>query len=65
MDIRQLHHVSLPTTDLERSRRFHRELLGLAEIPFPENGETMLNQPLKKGYHSRATVGGYGRGARS
>jgi catechol 2,3-dioxygenase-like lactoylglutathione lyase family enzyme len=41
MDILQLHHVSLPTTDLERSRRFYREVLGLEEIarpPFPFPG---------------------------
>lgn len=36
MDIRQLHHISLPTTDLERSRRFYRDVLGLAEIPRPD-----------------------------
>lgn len=40
MDIGTLHHVSLPTKDLERSRRFYREVLGLEEIerpafPFP------------------------------
>ena len=33
MDILELHHISLPTTDLERSRAFYREVLGLAEIP--------------------------------
>ena len=41
MDIRTLHHVSLPVTDLERSRRFYREILGLVEIerpPFPFPG---------------------------
>ena len=41
MDIRLLHHVSLPVSDLERSRRFYREVLGLAEIerpPFPFPG---------------------------
>lgn len=41
MEILQLHHVSLPTTDLERSRRFYREVLGLEEIqrpPFPFPG---------------------------
>jgi catechol 2,3-dioxygenase-like lactoylglutathione lyase family enzyme len=41
MEILQLHHVSLPTTDLERSPRFYREVLGLAEIarpPFPFPG---------------------------
>ena len=34
MEIR-LHHVSVPTADLERSRRFYREILGLEEIPRP------------------------------
>ena len=41
MRILQLHHVSLPTADLERSRRFYQEVLGLAEIqrpPFPFPG---------------------------
>ena len=33
--IASLHHVSLPVTDLERSRRFYREVLGLTEIPRP------------------------------
>ena len=41
MDIRILHHISLPVSDLERSRRFYREVLGLEEIerpPFPFPG---------------------------
>lgn len=41
MDIRTLHHISLPVSDLERSRRFYREVLGLEEIerpPFPFPG---------------------------
>ena len=41
MDILQLHHVSLPTADLERSKAFYRSVLGLAEIqrpPFPFPG---------------------------
>ena len=35
MDVKALHHVSLPVTDLERSRRFYREVLGLEEIARP------------------------------
>jgi glyoxylase I family protein len=41
MEIQALHHVSLNCTDLERSRRFYREVLGLCEIerpPFPFPG---------------------------
>ena len=35
MKIKTLHHVSLPATDLERSKRFYRDVLGLAEIQRP------------------------------
>jgi glyoxylase I family protein len=35
VDIQVLHHVSLPVTDLERSKRFYREILGLREIERP------------------------------
>ena len=40
MKVGTLHHVSLPVRDLERSKRFYREVLGLEEIarpnfPFP------------------------------
>jgi glyoxylase I family protein len=35
MKVASLHHVALPCTDLERSRRFYREILGLQEIPRP------------------------------
>jgi glyoxylase I family protein len=41
VDIRALHHVSLPVADLERSRRFYREVLALEEIaraPLPVPG---------------------------
>jgi glyoxylase I family protein len=33
--IETLHHVSVSVTDLERARRFYREVLGLTEIPRP------------------------------
>ena len=35
MEITDLHHVALPCADLERSRRFYREILRLTEIPRP------------------------------
>ena len=35
MQIESIHHVSLNVTDLERSRRFYREILGLTEIARP------------------------------
>jgi glyoxylase I family protein len=35
MQIESIHHVSLTVTDLERSRRFYREILGLPEIERP------------------------------
>ena len=35
MDIDCLHHVALPCSDLERSRRFYQEVFGLMEIPRP------------------------------
>ena len=41
MEIGTLHHVSLPVSDLERSRRFYQEVLGLSELarpPFPFPG---------------------------
>lgn len=36
MDIEAIHHVSLTASDLERSRRFYREILGLNEIARPD-----------------------------
>ncbi|VVM07131.1 methylmalonyl-CoA/ethylmalonyl-CoA epimerase [Methylacidimicrobium cyclopophantes] len=33
MKITLLHHVALPVTDLEKSKSFYREILGLQEIP--------------------------------
>jgi len=41
MHIQLIHHVALDVTDLEKSRRFYREILGLEEIdrpPFPFPG---------------------------
>jgi glyoxylase I family protein len=36
MEVEIVHHVSLAVTDLERSRRFYRDILGLKEIRRPE-----------------------------
>lgn len=35
LQIRTIHHVSLPVTDLEKSRKFYAEVLGLKEIKRP------------------------------
>ena len=35
MDIQLLHHVSIPVQDLERSKKFYREVLGLEELKRP------------------------------
>jgi len=35
MDVEGLHHVSLAVTDLERSRRFYTDVLGLEEVERP------------------------------
>ena len=35
LDIERIHHVSLPVTDLARSREFYGEVLGLLELPRP------------------------------
>jgi len=35
IEITDLHHVSLPVTDLERSRAFYRDVVGLEEIERP------------------------------
>ncbi len=35
MDIEAIHHVSLSVSDLERSRRFYRDIIGLEEITRP------------------------------
>jgi catechol 2,3-dioxygenase-like lactoylglutathione lyase family enzyme len=36
MTVELIHHVSLTVTDLERSRQFYREVLGLQEIDRPK-----------------------------
>ena len=35
LDLRRSHHVAICVTDLERSKRFYEEVLGLREIPRP------------------------------
>lgn len=35
IEITDLHHVSIPVTNLERSRAFYRKVLGLSEIERP------------------------------
>lgn len=35
MEINTIHHVSLPVTDVERAKRFYREILGLRELERP------------------------------
>jgi catechol 2,3-dioxygenase-like lactoylglutathione lyase family enzyme len=64
MQIQALHHVTLTSTDLERSRRFYREILGLREIerpPFPFPGawfEVAGGQQLHLIVHADATLRG-------
>lgn len=61
MEIAAIHHVSLTVTDLERSRAFYREILGLAEIarpPFPFPGawfQVGAAQQLHLIVHTRPT----------
>ena len=35
MEITAIHHIALTVTDIERSIRFYREILGMKEIPRP------------------------------
>lgn len=35
MEITAIHHIALTVTDIERSRRFYREILSIQEIPRP------------------------------
>jgi len=35
MEISAIHHVALTVTDIERSKKFYREILSLEEIPRP------------------------------
>ena len=37
-DVESLHHVTIPVRDLERSKRFYGELLGLQEVDRPPFG---------------------------
>ena len=38
MIVVSVHHISFSVTDLERSRRFYEDVLGLVEIPRPNMG---------------------------
>jgi len=38
MIAKSVHHISFSVSDLERSRRFYEDVLGLAEIPRPDLG---------------------------
>jgi catechol 2,3-dioxygenase-like lactoylglutathione lyase family enzyme len=38
MEIATIHHVALTVSDVERSRRFYREILSIKEIPRPPFG---------------------------
>lgn len=64
MEIAAIHHVSLTVTDLERSRAFYRDVLGLVEIerpPFNFPGawfQVGSAQQLHLIVHSRATFRG-------
>lgn len=64
MEIQALHHVTLTATDVERSRRFYREILGLREIerpPFPFPGawfQVAGGQQLHLIVHGDATLRG-------
>jgi glyoxylase I family protein len=35
IEINTIHHVSLPVTDVERAKRFYREIIGLRELERP------------------------------
>ncbi len=37
MEIRRLDHVALLVKDVERSRRFYGQVLGMEEVPRPSN----------------------------
>ncbi|GAC1399110.1 MAG: lactoylglutathione lyase [Ktedonobacteraceae bacterium] len=41
MNIRKLDHVSFLVKDVERSRRFYGQVLGLRELPRPSNASTL------------------------
>ena len=50
MNLSALHHISLVTSDLERSARFYREVLGLHEIarpPFKLAGKWLVSGPVQ------------------
>jgi glyoxylase I family protein len=68
MDILTIHHVSLTVSDLERSRQFYREVLGLVEIErpnFPFSGAWFAVGPVQHLHlivHAEATFRAEGKG---
>jgi catechol 2,3-dioxygenase-like lactoylglutathione lyase family enzyme len=64
MEITAIHHLALTVTDIERSRRFYREILALPEIarpPFDFPGawfQAGASQHLHLIVHDRATFRG-------
>ncbi len=42
MEIRRLDHAALLVKDVERSRRFYGQVLGMEEVPRPSNSPSLV-----------------------